>query len=249
MASSYTNVALITGANQGLGFYIAKKLGTEHGDYHIVVTGRRKPALDEAVQKLQSEGCSVEGLVLDVTSDESIAEAVKQISERHGRLDVLINNAGISENATEVTDVPARKIWQQILTTNLVSVAQVTDAFIPLLAKSQAPTKRIVMMSSGLGSLGHRSDPKSSQRITDFRAYSCSKSALNMLSQNYVIQFQDDPSWKININCPGYCATNLNHFRGYKDPAEGAINACRLATLGPDGPNGTFSNVDGIIPW
>ncbi|KAK4193531.1 DNA replication complex gins protein sld5 [Podospora australis] len=250
MASPYTHIVLITGANQGLGYEIAKKLGAEHKDYHIIATGRRKESLDEAVKKLQSEGISVEGLVLDVTSDESIAEAVKTISEKHGRLDVLINNAGISENAMKDPDVPAREVWHQILSTNVVSTAQVTDALLPLLEKSQAPTKRIIFMSSTLSSLGLRADPKSNLRHTFYRAYSTSKTAMNMLAQNYVIQFQDDPTWKVNMNCPGYCATNLNGFNASaQEPAFGAINACRLATLGPDGPTGTFTNVEGTVPW
>jgi len=130
----------------------------------------------------------------------------------------------------------------------VVSVALVTDAFIPLLEKSQV-TKRIVNVSSNMSSITMKLDPASHTHKLEYGPYTSSKPALNMLTAHYVTRRLDDPTWKINITCPGYCATSLNGFAGALDSAVGAINAVRLATLGPDGPTGTFTDKDGPIPW
>ncbi|KAK0618368.1 hypothetical protein B0T17DRAFT_335899 [Bombardia bombarda] len=239
-----TTIVLVTGANQGIGYEIVKKLGTEHSDYHIILSGRRKDAVDEAVAKLKPLGFSLEGLVMDVASDESITEAAKYVSEKHGRLDVLINNAGVS---VDVGPHP-RKVWQDVFNVNVFGVVQVTDTFMPLLEKSQQ-TKRIVMISSSVGSLERKTDKNGFVRNIDYRVYTPTKSALNMVTLHYVARFDNDPTWKINLCCPGWCATNINDFQGMEDPKFGAINACRLATLGPDGETGTYTDRNGPIPW
>ncbi|KAJ4394671.1 hypothetical protein N0V93_003890 [Gnomoniopsis smithogilvyi] len=243
-------IVLVTGANQGIGFEIAKKLATEQKDYHIIMAGRRKEAIEEAAQKLQSKGLSVEPLVLDVTSDASIEAAASSVSDKYGRLDVLINNAAISTASASADGKPntAREEMLQILNTNVAGVQGVTDAFLPLLDKA-AGTKRIVFISSGIGSLTSKADPSHPQRRTPWIPYTISKTAENMLALFYAAQFDGRDDWKINISCPGYCATNLNKYAGTNPPEHGAINACRLATLGPDGETNTFSNKDGITPW
>lgn len=225
MASTpYTHVVLITGANQGIGFETAKKLATEHDDYRVIMTGRRRDAIDEALAKLSALGLkNVEALVMDVCSDESIHAAIKHIDQTHGHLDVLINNAGIARSGSE-----GRQAWFDIYNTNVAAIQVITDACIPLLERSQA-TKRIVNVSSNLSSMKGKLDPSSFQHKVDYPAYSSSKSALNMLTAHYIVRFEDDPSWKINLTCPGYCATNLNGFDGYDDPSSGAVNSARLA--------------------
>ncbi|KAK0667391.1 hypothetical protein QBC41DRAFT_324156 [Cercophora samala] len=251
MASPNTTVVLITGANQGIGFEIAKKLATDHKDYHIIMTGRRKQPLEEAVRSLQPQSLSVEALVLDVTSDASIASAVKHVSSTHGRLDVLINNAGISEHAFDNNpDISPRQKWSVILDTNVTSVAMVTDAFIPLMEKS-TQVRRIVMMGSVMGSLGCRADKGHYCHVDTYTAYCASKTALNMLTLHYVIRFekQEGEGWKVNVCCPGYCSTNLNKFQGFNSVEEGALNAVRLATLGGEGETGSYSAKEGPIPW
>ncbi|KAK0632813.1 short chain dehydrogenase reductase [Immersiella caudata] len=247
---AYTHIALITGANQGIGFETAKKLAEEHGDYHVIMTGRRKEAIEEAAAKIAATGTkNVEPLVLDVRSDESIDAAVKYLEQKYGRLDVLINNAGIAYPGGPAS----RQIWLDVLDTNVVSVALITDAFIQLLEKSQV-TKRIVNVSSNMSSITMKLDPASHTHklltsTKEYGPYTSSKPALNMLTAHYVTRYMDDPTWKINITCPGYCATNINSFAGTLDSAVGAINSVRLATLGPDGPTGTFTDKDGPIDW
>lgn len=245
-----TNIVLVTGANQGIGFAIAKKLATEQKDYHIIMAGRRQAAIEEAAQKLKSDGLSVEPLVLDLNSDVSIEAAAKSVSDKYGRLDVLVNNAAISNAPTSAdgkSNTP-REEMLQILNTNVAGVQAVTDAFIPLLEKSTS-TKRIVFISSTLGSLTHKADPNHPARKLGWIPYTISKTAETMLALFYSAQFDGRNDWKVNITCPGFCATNLNDHTGTNSAEDGAINACRLATLGPDGETNTFTSVDGPVAW
>ncbi|OIW34393.1 short chain dehydrogenase [Coniochaeta ligniaria NRRL 30616] len=250
-STAYITKVLVTGANTGLGWQISKKLATEHKDYHIIMSGRNKEAVEKAAADFQSQGLTnVESLVLDISSDESIADAVKAVDQKHGRLDVLINNAGItSDNGAPAETDLSREKWDMVFQVNVFGTALVTDAFLPLLEKSQAPTKRIVFMSSSLSSVGQRFDKATPWRKAQYRIYSTSKTALNMVMAHYAVEKEDDPSWKINACCPGHCATNLNGGMGADDPALGAINACRLATLGVEGESGTFTNRHGPLPW
>lgn len=249
---SNKHIVLVTGANQGIGFEIAKKLNVEHESYHVIMAGRRRQAVEEAAAKLQAQGFSVEPLVLDVSSDESVAAAAKAVDEKHGHLDVLINNAAISNISHSADGKPlsTREQFVHILDTNVAAVQAVTDAFIPLLEKS-TKTKRIVFISSSLGSVSLLAEPKlgSTFRKANAPHYSTSKAALNQLALHYIVRYEDDKDWKLNICCPGYCATNLNGYGGTNPPESGAINACRLATLGPDGESGTFTNKEGTVPW
>jgi len=243
--TAHTDIVLVTGANQGIGFETARKLAAEHEGYHVIMAGRRKDATEDAARILQDEGLSVEPLVMDVNSDESIAAAVETTKAKHGRLDVLINNAGISAAPGAET----RAAWTKIFDTNVFSVAAVTDGFLPLLEKSQK-TKRLVFVSSNVASLGLRADPTSAMHgLSQWMEYSCSKSALNMLALHYVVRFENDPTWKINLGSPGYCATNLNGYFGTNTAGSGAVHICHLATLGSDGESGAFSEKEGPIPW
>lgn len=243
-------IALVTGANQGIGFEIAKKLATEHEGYHVIMTGRRKEAIEEAAKELQSKGLSVEALVMDVDSDASIEAAAKALSDKYGRLDVLINNAAISTAPKSADGRPnsAREEFLQVMNTNVAGIQAVTDALIPLLEKATG-TKRIVFISSGLGSVLRKADVNHPHRKLLWRPYTISKTAENMLGLFYAAQFDGRDDWKVNISCPGHCETNLNAFTGVNPPEHGAKNACRLATLGPDGETGTFTDVDGPTLW
>lgn len=243
-------IALVTGANQGIGFEIAKKLATEQEGYHVIMTGRRREAISEAAEKLQSIGLSVEALVMDVDSDASIEAAAKAVTEKHGRLDVLINNAAISTAPKSADGRPnsAREEFLQIMNTNVAGVQVVTDAFIPLLEKATG-TKRLVFVSSGLGSILRKADVNHLHRQLPWQPYTISKTAENMLGLFYAARFDGRGDWKVNMSCPGSCGTNLNAFAGVHPPEHGARNACRLATLGPEGETGTFSDVDGPALW
>lgn len=248
MADTYTHIVLVTGANQGIGFEIAKKLATEHADYHIILSGRRPSAVDEAVARLSALGLTnIEALVLDITSDESIAAAAAAVAAKHGRLDVLINNAGVAVDGQAKTF--PRDEWLRIYNVNVAGTALVTDAFIPLLEKAKG-VKRIVNLTSGLGSQADKADKAHYIHRLEYGAYSVTKAALNSLTLHYSARYEDDETWKINMVCPGLCATNINGFyEGGEDPAMGAIAACRVATLGVEGETGTFTDRHGVKAW
>lgn len=245
-----TTIVLVTGANQGIGLAIAKKLASEQEGYHVIMTGRRKNAIEEAAKTLQDQGLSVEPLVMELTSDESIAAAAKFVAEKHGHLDVLVNNAAISHASTSADGKPLSKREEmlQVLNTNVAGVEAVTDAFLPLMEKS-TQTKRIVFLGSRLGSLTYKADVNHPQRKMLWPPYTISKTADHMLALFYAAQFDGRDDWKVNISCPGFCSTNLNNHAGTDSPEDGAANACRLATLGPDGPTNTFSSTEGPAPW
>ncbi|CAK7238975.1 MAG: hypothetical protein STHCBS139747_000396 [Sporothrix thermara] len=254
MAFSKT-VALITGASQGIGYEIARRLARENSDYIVAMTGRRKEANEEVVKKLQEDGLVVEPLLLDVTSDELIATAIKAVEAKHGRLDVLVNNAAICSHIdpTEISEAAKmRKEWTAIFDTNVFSVSAVTDAFLPLMKKSiEAGKPRcIVFVSSAVASMSYKSDPKHPWHVNVLWKYTTSKMALNMLAWHYMVEFEGDvANWKINITCPGYCSTRLSDYVGTDSPETGSINTVRLATLGPNGETARFSSRDGPLLW
>ncbi|KAL7783183.1 hypothetical protein V8C43DRAFT_189536 [Trichoderma afarasin] len=238
-ASPSSKIVLVTGANQGIGFQIAKSLSSKPG-YHVLVGSRDTQRGIKAVKDLQEQGLNAEPITIDVTSDNSIAEVVQQVKSKFGRLDVLINNAGVCLN-DERTSPPSLRNFQDTFAVNTFGATLMTEAFIPLLTASSAP--RIVFVSSFMGSLTHR--PESPVPLPIYRS---SKAALNMIMLHYALKYKD-AGWKVNATCPGYCATNLNGFVGKDDPADGALNAVRLATMGEDGETGTFSNKEGSLAW
>lgn len=179
-------------------------------------------------------------MLFSVTSDKSIAAAAQQVTSKFGRLDVLINNAGVCLN-DELTFPPSLRNFQETFAVNIFGATLTTEAFLSLLSASSAP--RVVFMSSQMGSLANRWGNPISLPI-----YRSSKAALNMIMLHYASKYKDY-GWKINAVCPGYCATNLNDFAGLDTPANGALNAVRLATLEEDGETGTFSNKEGTVAW
>lgn len=178
---------------------------------------------------------------LSVTSDESLSAAVSEVTLRFSRLDVLINNAGVSMNEANLSGADLRQIYHNIFAVNVFGASLTTEAFIPLLKSSSEP--RIVFISSRTGSLGlYWNIP------VDLPVYRSSKTALTALMRHYAFKFKDD-GWKVNATCPGHCATNLNDFHGRDTPQNGALNAVRLATLGDDGETGTYSSREGELAW
>ncbi|KAF5567344.1 carbonyl reductase 1 [Fusarium napiforme] len=238
-----TTIALVTGANQGIGFEIVKKLASENNDYHVIVSGRRLQAVQEASTLLQAQGLNVSPLILDITSDDSIAAAVEAIRDKFGR---LVNNSAISGYGMAVSP---RELMMAVYNTNCIGTALVTDSFIPLLERS-TKTHRIFFVSTALGSLTLKADPTHPMHSFDFGVYTHSKSSLNMMALHFAIRYENDPQWKINITCPGHNSrTALNGFAGTEPVDLGAISSVNAATLGPDGETGTFKDDKRVIPW
>ena len=246
-------VALVTGANQGIGLQIAKDL-VPRG--FTVLVGSRNFEKGQTVAK--SIGAEAHAVQLDVTDPKSIAAAAESIRKEFGRLDVLVNNAAISNTSKQpdmsvqdyakltrpsnVSLHEVRAIWD----TNVFGVLAVTQALLPLLR--EAPAARIVNVSSGVGSLTRNSDPAYAYRSIFGPGYAASKTALNAMTLAMAIELEPT-GIKVNAACPGYTKTNLNNYSGTRTVEEGAREPVRLALLGPDGPTGTFSNEDGPLPW
>jgi NAD(P)-dependent dehydrogenase (short-subunit alcohol dehydrogenase family) len=212
--------ALVTGANKGIGLEIVKQLIAEGMEVYLGardVERGEKAAADTGATFVQ----------IDVTDPASVASAAGKLD----RLDVLVNNAAISQGEV-----------REVFETNVFGVITVTDAFLPLLRQSEHG--RIVNMSSSVGSLASMVD---SPAPTSF-SYVPSKTALNAVTLQYV-RVLTDTSIKVNAACPGYCRTDLNHNTGFRTPAQGAAIAVRLATLGDDGPTGGFYDDEGVVSW
>ncbi|NOU28394.1 MAG: SDR family oxidoreductase [Polyangiaceae bacterium] len=246
-------VALVTGGNQGIGLAIATELAARG---FTVLVGSRDPSRGEAA----AAGISgdARAIALDVTNAGSIAAAARRVEEELGRLDVLVNNAGIANGgdtrATTLEGIlesgcPSRAAISDIravFETNVFGVIAVTQAMLPLLR--QAPAARIVNVSSRVGSMTVISDPAYPMRRVGGVAYGPSKSALNAVTIAFAQELART-AIKVNAMCPGFTATAFNDHAGTRSAAEGAREAVRLALLGPDAPTGTFSNDAGPIPW
>ncbi|HUY52420.1 MAG TPA: SDR family oxidoreductase [Streptosporangiaceae bacterium] len=237
-------IALVTGANKGIGFEIARQLG-EHGAV-ILVGARDEVRGKQAAESLAARGITAAPLRLDVTDGACIADAAREIGQRHGRLDVLVNNAGIGGSFTgppsEVTTGQMREVYE----TNVFGVVAVTNAMLPLLRRSAAG--RIVNMSSDLGSLTLNEGPEAAFAHFNLIAYQSSKTALNAITLAYAKELRD-AGIKVNAANPGFTATDLTNHRGPRTPGQAAAIAVRLARLGPDGPTGTSQDDNGTVPW
>ncbi|KQO60067.1 SDR family NAD(P)-dependent oxidoreductase [Curtobacterium sp. Leaf261] len=230
------DITLITGANKGIGRETARRL---HEAGHTVVIGARDPERGQAA----ADELGVAFVQLDVTDQASVDAAARHITDEHGRLDVLVNNAGITGVFASIERVTADDA-QQVLDTNLLGVIRVTNAFVPLLEQSASP--RIVNVSSGVSSLHDTIENGYFDWHTVPPLYAMSKTALNMLTLKYSRAL---PSMRVNAADPGYTRTDLNGGEGAHDVTEGTDEIVRLATIAADGPTGTVSNSQGILPW
>jgi NAD(P)-dependent dehydrogenase (short-subunit alcohol dehydrogenase family) len=245
-------VALVTGANKGIGLQIAKDLAARG---FTVLVGSRNLEHGEAAAK--SVGANARALQLDVTKHASIAAAAERIRNELGRLDVLVNNAAISNaqkpgmsfeeilqaglpSLASVAEVRA------VFETNVFGVIAVTQAMLPLLR--EAPAGRIVNVSSEVGSLTKQTDPSNPFRAIKSVSYSPSKTTLNAITVAFANELETTRI-KVNAACPGFTATDLNNFRGTRTVEQAAREPVRLALLDANGPTGSFSNEDGPLPW
>lgn len=243
---SETRIALVTGANKGIGYEIAAGLGSL--GYRVGVGARDETRRETAVEKLCAAGVDAYGVPLDVTDDQSVADAAELVERQAGRLDALVNNAGISGEMDPgwVQDPTALdlEVLRTVVDTNVMGVVRVTNAMLPLLRRSASP--RIVNVSSSVGSLARQADPDT--EIPIMAAYAPSKSFLNALTVQYARQFAGT-NILINAACPGLVATDFTGFQGPRTPEQGAATAIRLATLPDGGPRGSFFEDDGVVPW
>ncbi|WP_393086784.1 SDR family oxidoreductase [Streptomyces sp. LN704] len=244
---SETKIALVTGANKGIGYEIAAGLGALG---HRVGVGARDGARGEAaVEKLRAAGVDAFGVPLDVTDDRSVTAAAELLGQQAGRLDVLVNNAGISgEMGPGWVQDPTTLdlgVVRTVVETNVIGVIRVTNAMLPLLRRSTSP--RVVNISSAVASLTRQADPDIEIGPV-MAAYAPSKSFLNAVTVQYARQFAGT-NILINAACPGLVATDFTGFHGPRTPEQGAATAIRLATLPDGGPTGSFSEDDGVIPW
>ena len=251
--ATHQKIALITGANKGIGRAAAGQLAALG---MTVLIGARDPRRgDEAAAALRAAGGSAHAVTLDVTDQASARAAAKQIEERFGHLDVLINNAGITGSGQVSPEdahdqVPSSvdvDMVRAVFETNVFGVIAVTNAMLPLLRRSPAP--RIVNVSSAAGSLTIASDPDGPLAgLLASAAYTPSKTALNALTVQYANELRKN-GILVNAADPGYVDTEINNHSGYLTVAQGAAVLVRLATLGADGPTGGFFSEHGPVPW
>ncbi len=238
-------IALITGANKGIGKEIARQLGAL--GMTILLGARDAQRGEEAVAQLKAGGADAHAVTLDVTDEAGISAAVTQIESGYGRLDVLVNNAGISQDGGPSSALTLELgSLRRTYETNVFGVFSVTKAFVPLLQHSEAG--RIVNLSSGLGSLTQNSDPNWEFAHVKPLAYNSSKAALNMLTVIFAAELKD-MGVKVNAADPGYTATDLNQHRGTRTAQQAATIAVHLATMPDDGSTGGYFDENGPVPW
>ena len=240
---SEKTIALVTGANKGIGYEIAAGLGAL--GWSVGVGARDAQRRDEAVAKLRAAGVDAFGVALDVTDDASVAAAARLIEDRAGRLDVLVNNAGSAEGWPDNPTALDPEVLRRMVDTNVIGVVRVTNAMLPLLRRSAHP--RIVNQSSHVSSLTFQTTP-GMNRGGISGGYTPTKTYLNAVTIQYAKELEGS-GILINLACPGYVATDLNGFQGKLTPAEGAVASIKLATLPDDGPSGGLFDADGVVPW
>ncbi len=249
-ANSNSKLALVTGGTRGIGFETARQLASQ--GVHVLLAGRDRGKAVEASLKLQAQGLPVEAIALDVTKPDSITAAAQEVAQKHGKLDILVNNAGILvDDAAKGVSGQSLQTWRNTFDTNVFGLIETTQAFLPLLQKSDAG--RIVNVSSLLGSISEHQNPESF--IYEFKgvpAYNVSKSAVNAWTVHLAHALKDT-GIKVNAIHPGYVQTDMNKSgdqqNGELPVPEGARTSVQLALVGNDGPTGGYFYFDQVLPW
>jgi NAD(P)-dependent dehydrogenase (short-subunit alcohol dehydrogenase family) len=246
-SESNNKVALVTGANKGLGFEMSRQLAQQ--GLTVIIAARKLEAAEEAATKLKNEGLKAETIALDINDSTQIQLAVREIQDRFGKLDVLINNAGVMldgewaiSNASSVSVDIIRKTFD----TNFFALVEVTQALLPLILKSQGG--RIVNMASIEGSLSLHADPSSFIYDSKPFAYDASKAAVNSFTVHLAHVLRNTPV-KVNSAHPGWVKTELGGDGAMMDITEGAKTGVQLATLSDDGASGGFFHLGQPVPW
>ncbi len=237
-------VALVTGANRGIGLEVSRQLGRRGLTVWMGVRDVERSA--PAAGTLAAEGHDVRLVALDVTSDDSVRAAARRLSDEGGRLDVLVNNAGIALDPGQPPSRTSLRTASPTFEVNVFGCIRVTQAFLPLLGRSEAG--RVVMVSSDIGSHGNQTNPAFPYYDLNPMIYQSSKAALNAVTIAFAKELRYTPI-KVNAANPGFTATDLNDFRGVRTVEEGASPIVALATLPNDGPTGAFLGPDGPELW
>lgn len=237
-------IALITGANKGIGYEVARQLGEE--GITVLIAARNTELGEGAAANLKAGGADAYFIELDVTKPETVAKAAETIRTERGRLDILVNNAGVVAKGDGPPSSADPEAVRRVLEVNFFGVLAVTQAMLPLVRKS--PSGRIVMVSSGLGSLTWNADPKWDFVAVKPLGYNGSKAILNMMTVQLAWELRDTPI-KVNTVNPGYTATDLNGRNGTQTVQEGAAETVRQALAPDDAATGGFFETGGIVPW
>jgi NAD(P)-dependent dehydrogenase (short-subunit alcohol dehydrogenase family) len=241
-------IALITGANRGIGFETAKQLG-EQG-VTVVLAARQLSAATEAANELKQQGIDAYGIQLDVTNVDERKAAAKYVEEKFGKLDILINNAGVGPKDWSMFEKTISgttyEEFEYVFNTNLFSLVAITNELLPLIKKSDAG--RIVNLSSILGSLTIHSLKDSPIAPMKTLSYNASKAALNMYTNHLALELEGT-GIKVNSAHPGWVKTELGTDAADMEITDGAKTSVALALIGEDGPNGRFIHLGEELPW
>lgn len=240
-----SKIALITGANKGIGLETARQLGKQ--GITVLLGARDAGRGSEALAVLQAEGIQAKAITLDVTNAASLAQAAQQVEAEYGKLDILVNNAGVG-GFDKATSEETPEDWRRVFETNVFGLIATTQAFLPLLRKSDAG--RIVNLSSILGSLTMATTQGSPvfEMVGLYSAYGASKAAVNM----YTVQLAHelaDTNIKVNAAHPGWVKTDMGGENAPMDIPSGAKTSVALATLPEDGQTGAFVHAGKPLPW
>lgn len=239
-----TRIALVTGANKGIGLEVARQLA--QAGVFVLIGARDAERARVAVADLASTGLTAQSIALDLNDAGSIAAAAKTIGSEYGRLDILVNNAGIMDAQDGPPTSSSAEAARRVMGTNFIGTLAVTQAMLPLLR--QATAARIVNLSSSLGSLTLNGDPTSPYYSARLMGYNASKAALNMLTVQLAEELRET-SIVVNSVSPGYVKTDLTGNTGFMTPEEGARLPVEYALLGENAVSGRFVEPNGATPW
>ena len=242
---STKKIALITGANKGIGLETARQLGQQ--GITILAGARDETKARQAAEELSKAGLDAHGIVIDVNDADSIQKAASRIERDYGRLDILVNNAGVMiDDPKKKPSEQSLEVWRKTFETNLFGLIATTQAMLPLLRKSAAG--RIVNLSSILGSIHFHATPGSPIYDMKMPAYDVSKSAVNAYTVHLAYELKDT-AIKVNAAHPGWVKTEMGGEGATMEITDGAKTSVALATIGADGPNGAYIHMGETLPW
>jgi len=244
MNTADRRIALVTGANKGIGLEVARQLGK--AGHHVLLGARDEARGRAAAKTLQDEGIAVRFVTIDLSDSASLKAVAADIEANEGRIDILVNNAGVAIQGDGLPGSTDLDVVRRTFETNFFGTVAVIQALLPLVKKSRAG--RIVNVSSGLGSIALNADPNWDYAAVKLIGYNGSKAALNMFTVLLAAELKDT-GIKVNAVNPGYTATDLNGNSGHQSIEEGAAETVRMAQISDDGPTGGFTSTEGVEPW